>query len=70
MTRAPAPAVDLPAPRPQVLDDATSEDIPTLSAPEPNLRYRPRAFRFLLYPEEHPPVQDQVTWLRYPAYKA
>ena len=69
MTRAPAPAVDLPAPRPQVLDDATSEDIPTLSAPEPNLRYGPRAFRFLLYPEEHPPVQDQVTRLRYPVYK-
>jgi hypothetical protein len=69
VTRAPAPAVDLPAPRLQVLD-ATSEDIPILSAPEPNLRYRPRAFRFLLYPEEHPSVHDQVTRLRYPLYKA
>ena len=64
MTRAPAPAVDLPA------LDATSKDIPTLSAPEPNLRYRPRAFRFLLYPEEHPSIYDQVTRLRYPLYKA
>lgn len=70
MTRAPAPVVDLPAPRWQELDDATSEDIRTPSAPEPNLRYRPRAFRFLLYPEEHPSVHDQVTRLRYPLYKA